>query len=261
MTQQPDPFHPQQPPPPPGYAAPPPPAPPFGQQPGGQPPTYGQQNPFGQPDQAPQPGYGQPPPYGQPQAYGQAPQQPYGDQPAYGQAPQSPQYGYAGAPAITNPLQARGDLASWGDRVVATLIDMLYTLPGLALYIGGFVLGILNAPTKTATGRVISTGNTGLATLGFILAGLGFLIMGGIGVYNVIVKQGRTGQSWGKARRGLRVVHQDTGAILSMGQNFLRQLCHYLDSAVYIGYLWPLWDPMKQTFADKIMKTVVVKER
>ena len=26
-----------------------------------------------------------------------------------------------------------------------------------------------------------------------------------------------------------------------------------------IGYLWPLWDPMRQTFADKLMKTVVIK--
>jgi uncharacterized RDD family membrane protein YckC len=53
--------------------------------------------------------------------------------------------------------------------------------------------------------------------------------------------------------------HQETGVILSVGQTFLRQLCHYLDSAVYIGYLWPLWDPMRQTFADKLMKTVVIK--
>lgn len=100
-----------------------------------------------------------------------------------------------------------------------------------------------------------------MATIGGLLLAVGFLLMMAVSIYNLIVKQGRTGQTWGKARRGLRVVHQDTGQILSMGQNFLRQLCHYLDSASYIGYLWPLWDPMKQTFADKIMKTVVVKER
>ncbi|MDQ1539752.1 MAG: hypothetical protein QOH29_478, partial [Actinomycetota bacterium] len=26
----------------------------------------------------------------------------------------------------------------------------------------------------------------------------------------------------------------------------------------YLGYLWPLWDSKRQTFADKILKTVVV---
>ncbi len=260
MTQQPDPFHPQQQPPPPGYAAPPPPSSPFGQPPAsGQQPPYGQPNPFGQPDYGQQPGYGQAP--AQP-AYGQQP--PYGDQPAYGQAPQAPQapqYGYAPAPPVANPLQARGDLATWGDRVVATLIDFVYTLPAMVLYIVGLILFVANAPTTTKSGTVISAGNSSMALIGGLLAAVGGLAMAAISIYNVIVKQGRTGQTWGKARRGLRVVHQETGAILSMGQNFLRQLCHYLDSAVYIGYLWPLWDPLKQTFADKLMKTVVIKER
>jgi len=41
--------------------------------------------------------------------------------------------------------------------------------------------------------------------------------------------------------------------------SFLRQLVHILDSlACYIGWLWPLWDAKSQTFADKIMNTVVV---
>ena len=27
----------------------------------------------------------------------------------------------------------------------------------------------------------------------------------------------------------------------------------------YLGYLWPLWDSKRQTFADKIMSTYVIK--
>ena len=27
----------------------------------------------------------------------------------------------------------------------------------------------------------------------------------------------------------------------------------------YLGYLWPLWDSKRQTFADKIMGTYVIK--
>ncbi len=39
-------------------------------------------------------------------------------------------------------------------------------------------------------------------------------------------------------------------------------LAHFLDSlACYVGWLWPLWDPKRQTFADKIMSTVVVEQR
>ena len=40
----------------------------------------------------------------------------------------------------------------------------------------------------------------------------------------------------------------------------MRCLAHFVDSiACYVGWLWPLWDAKKQTFADKIMGTVVVK--
>ena len=40
---------------------------------------------------------------------------------------------------------------------------------------------------------------------------------------------------------------------------FVRQLAHIVDSLVcYLGWLWPLWDSKNQTFADKIMSTVVI---
>ena len=62
-----------------------------------------------------------------------------------------------------------------------------------------------------------------------------------------------------RSKRGLYIVGQETGALIGMGNNILRQLAHIVDSAIYIGYLWPLWDAHKQTLADKIMKTVVIK--
>jgi RDD family len=35
---------------------------------------------------------------------------------------------------------------------------------------------------------------------------------------------------------------------------FVRDICHALDTLTfYIGWLFPLWDPKRQTFADKIM--------
>ena len=42
---------------------------------------------------------------------------------------------------------------------------------------------------------------------------------------------------------------------------FVRDLAHIVDSVIcYIGYLFPLWDARRQTFADKIMSTVVLSE-
>ena len=34
-----------------------------------------------------------------------------------------------------------------------------------------------------------------------------------------------------------------------------------LDGLAYVGYLWPLWDDERQTFADKILRTGVVRTR
>lgn len=231
--------------PPPAYppaapapAAPPPAYPPAAGGPAYPPPAY-------PPAQPGYPGYGQPegyPPggYASPAAYppAQPPAQPYG----YGAAPQGG-YGQWAAP--------QHNLAQWGDRVLATLIDALYQLPAALLVFLGLMLAAANS------GR---GGNGALAGIGGILAGLGYLGAFAVSIYNIIVVQGRTGQSWGKKRRGLKIVQQDTGQILSLGNNFLRNLCHVVDGAVfYIGYLFPLWDPMRQTLADKIMRTVVVK--
>ena len=41
-----------------------------------------------------------------------------------------------------------------------------------------------------------------------------------------------------------------------------RDLCHtFIDGFGYIGFLWPLWDQRRQTFADMIVRTLVVSER
>jgi len=54
------------------------------------------------------------------------------------------------------------------------------------------------------------------------------------------------------------VVRRDGKAIGAWGL-MLRDLAHLLDTApLLVGWLWPLWDSKKQTFADKIIGSVVV---
>lgn len=186
----------------------------------GQPGQYGQAP--GQPGQYGQdPGqYGQPGGYpGQPTAYGQ---QPHGAQPYGG-------YGYDGQPT--------GELASWPIRVGALLIDsLIYSVP-------------------YAIGNLI-TQNQGPA----IVAILCYLVAVGLWIYNRIIQQGRTGQSWGKRALSIKLVGAQTGQPVGAGKTFLREVTHILDGLpCYLGYLWPLWDDKKQTFADKLNNTYVVK--
>jgi uncharacterized RDD family membrane protein YckC len=217
-------FPSQQPPP---YGAPPQPA--YGapqQQPYGAP----QSNPYGQPQQ---PAYGQPQqPYGAPQSnpYGQPAAGGYGQPGGYG----APGYGMAPPPPT--------GYAEWGSRAMGWLIDVGPVI--LAEIVVLFVV------------PVIAYDSPGIAALLSLLFGLGSL---GYIVWNTIIKQGQTGQSIGKKVAKIKLVSEDTMQPLGIGTNFVRGLCHVVDALpCYAGFFAPLWEPKKQTWADKIMKSVVI---
>jgi uncharacterized RDD family membrane protein YckC len=221
----------------------------YGQQ-GGQPGGYGQ--PGGEPGYGQggygqqgggqqgggQPGYGQAG-YGEPSApygpgqpgggYGQG-GQPYGSAPAgYQGGPAAQPGGYAfGAPAY----------ASWLTRVGAYLID------GIPAWI---LFGI---------GEALTAHGGASAAIGglFYLAGLGWVI------YNRWFQGGRTGQSLGKKVTDIRLISEETGQPIGAGMAFVRDIAHVVDAIIcYVGFLFPLWDSKRQTLADKIVHTVVVR--
>ena len=216
---------------------------PYGQQPG-QPGQAGQPGQYGQPAQygAQQPGhYSQPAQYSQPGQYGgqqpgqyaQQPQQPGYGQQAYGQQP----YAAYGEQPYGGYGQAAGNLATWPVRVGAFLIDII--IIGLPSSIG-------NALGDDGAGSILS----------LLLS----LVSIGLWVYNRVILQGNTGQSWGKKALGLKLVSADTGQQVGPGKAALRDITHILDGLpCYLGYLWPLWDEKKQTFADKLNNTYSVR--
>ncbi|REK84562.1 RDD family protein [Streptomyces inhibens] len=236
---------------------------PYGQQ---QPQApYGQQPPV--PPQGGQPGYGYPQqapqqPYGYPQQQAVPPQQPYGGYPQQG-AP----YGQPGMPGM--PM----GYASWGSRVGAYLIDGLIVgaVPGV-LYIVAGVMAASSASSASENASSCPPGdiqcisdayNTAAESAtpvgSIIMIVLAALIALAGGLF-VIAKEGSTGQSPGKKAMKIKLVKETTGQPLGFGMAFVRKICHFLDSlACDIGYLWPLWDDKSQTFADKIVGTVVVK--
>ncbi|MFJ9685579.1 RDD family protein [Streptomyces bacillaris] len=202
---------------------------PYGQQPGQPPqgPPQGQPG-YGYPQQAPQgvpqQGYGYPQSQpGYPQAGYQQPGQPYG-----GGYPQQPGYG-SGMP----------QLAHWGLRAGGLIID-------------GLVIGI-------PYGILVGIGGAMGDAAGGVIALLGVLLMIGLAIWQ-LYQEGTTGQTIGKKAVGIRLLREADGRPLGFGMAFVRRLAHFLDSiACYIGWLWPLWDEKKQTFADKVCSSVVVK--
>jgi Mce-associated membrane protein len=65
-----------------------------------------------------------------------------------------------------------------------------------------------------------------------------------------------TGWSLGRALCGITVVHHD-GAGIGVWGLLLRDLAHLLDTASVVGWLWPLWDSRRRTFADMLLRTEV----
>jgi len=57
----------------------------------------------------------------------------------------------------------------------------------------------------------------------------------------------------------LKLVGAQTGAPIGVGLSLVRAIAHIIDGIpCYVGYLWPLWDAKRQTFADKLLNTYVV---
>lgn len=224
----------------------------------------GPAGPYGQPPQQPQ----------QPQQpYGQPPQQPYG----YGvpQQPPFPQqqgygYGYPAPGYPQGPPNGMPPLAGWGARVGASLLDgLILGLVPMAMVMTGYGM-FIKAIVDSARRCDYSTGSSGadycnsapnISPLAVLLLGLGGLLSFGLSLW-VCYREGTTGQSPGKKIVGIRVLRELDGRPLGFGMAFVRRLCHMVDGmACYIGYLWPLWDDKNQTFADKIVHSVVVKDR
>jgi uncharacterized RDD family membrane protein YckC len=196
-------------------------------------------------------GYTTPPP-----AYGPPPGQPTA--PGYPPAPGYPTVpGYGPPPALGYAMPLRTDYAGWGKRVGAMLIDQLPTYIGLIIFYVGYFLWLFRFSASASTGGVDLAGGVLPMIVGFaiMLAGFGWTI------YNRWLVAGRTGQSLGKRVTKIRLVSELTDAPIGPANAFVRDLVHILDGMAYVGYLWPLWDDKRQTFADKIVRTVVVTAR
>jgi uncharacterized RDD family membrane protein YckC len=188
-----------------------------------------------------------------------APEDPNQPPPYYGQPPPSrppqfgsPQYGAPppgaspwavtqfGAPPPSGPYSGGAPYASWAQRVGAWFLDALITgLPGLVLVFIGFAIG---------------------HGIGILIGIIGYLAIVIFGIWNVVFRQGTTGQTLGKSQLGIKLIREIDGQVLGPGMCFVRQLVHAVDGFVCdLGYLWPLWDAKRQTFADKICSTIVIK--
>ena len=185
----------------------------------------------------------------------QGPEVPPGNpQPPLLQPPANPNLSLP-PPRYVVSASARSDYASWSKRVRARLIDQLPTYLGLIIFGVGYLIFLVrlawsggSAPSFEGPAVAMIIG------LGVMLASLGWI------AYNRWHIAGKTGQSLGKRISKIMMIGEETNAPIGPRYALIRDLVHILDALTLVGYLWPLWDDKRQTFADQVMKTVVIEE-
>jgi Mce-associated membrane protein len=130
--------------------------------------------------------------------------------------------------------------ASWLARTGAFSIDMLL---GDAVIVTMALL-TLSAPQRGWLWWTF----TGAAVLVVVLVAVNRLLLPTI-----------TGWSLGRALFGIAVRKPD-GSPVGLARLVGRDLAHLVDTAaLFIGWLWPLWDRRRRTFADLLLRTEVLK--
>lgn len=177
--------------------------------------------------------------------------------------PQAP--GYGGPvppggwhqPAVPGrpPLPAQGQLASWGSRLGAMLIDALILLVPTGLLIAIVVAVALGSEVAGVVVGIVS----------FFVFVLVYLLYAPI----LMMRQGpHNGQSWGKQVLGIRVI-RDNGQPFDFGSAALREivlktLAVGVASMIvplipwFLDYFWPLWDDQNRALHDMGASTHVV---
>lgn len=139
--------------------------------------------------------------------------------------------------------------ANYGKRVVAVFLDWLFAFfPPLLLFVVGLTMVMADsAPT--------------LGVIFIVTGSLGWIVLS---IWNKVFREGRTGQSFGKARMNIALVDSTSGLPIGAGRAFLREFLFSLLSSFTAGvfwivdYLWPLWDKNGERLMDKIMTSRVV---
>lgn len=242
---------------------------PGGERPENDAPAPGPRSPAGpqSPSPGPQSPSGAQASAGAPPSSPAAPESPAG-------SPQAPGYGGPVPPGgwtqpVASPQQsfavAPGELAGWGARLGAFLIDFLILLVPYLIIFFGLVAGAVG---------ITGTNSEDAAVGGVIIALLlSFLVFAGLALLYAPLLMKRAGanngQTWGKQVVGIRAV-RDNGQPFTFGSAALREvvlkgLAVTIASSIipiipwFLNYFWPLWDDQNRALHDMVVSTHVVK--
>ena len=167
-----------------------------------------------------------------------------------------------GNPPGTPGQPATTELAGFGIRLGAYLLDsILYGLLAMLFVIPGVILGAQSISDCYTINDELQCPD-GTFKGGFLAGGFALGLVGMVLVFVLFVRaMGKSGQTWGSKIVGVKVVLAASNEPIGVGKAVGRTLFAGFISAniFYLGYLWMLWDGEKQTWQDKVVKSIVVK--
>jgi uncharacterized RDD family membrane protein YckC len=147
--------------------------------------------------------------------------------------PPPPPAGYEPPPGAHGGVGGPHETAGFWIRFAAALVDSLIIAVPLAVVTNGLDLGLYADQSLN------------------ILIGA---------LYYPLQEGGLTGQTIGKRLCGIRVVDESEGHTVDVSRALVRYLVSLVSGFVcLLGYLWMLWDPRRQTWHDKVSRTLVVR--
>ncbi len=149
--------------------------------------------------------------------------------------------GAAPAPAAGSAVP--GELATYGQRIIAFVID--YAIIIVVMIVLGIVGGLLAKITSILT--IITSLLSLVISLGYFI----YLV----GMDNPLTANGQT---MGKKLMGIKIIKMDGGAMTPVDA-LLRLVGYCVSSILSIGFIFIFIDENNQGFHDKIAKTYVVK--
>ena len=174
-----------------------------------------------------------------------------------------PPTGYTPYPAYQQ--QAAPSYAGFGSRLGSRIIDSLVTAAiSLPFAIGGWLLLRVALDdcfsVKQFDGPTTIECPDGALNVPFLIGAIGLFVLGTVVGLVMLVRWQGKGQTPGMKAVNNKLLDAQTGQPIGSGRAFARLLAQILSAIpCYLGFLWMLWDPKKQTWHDKLSNSVVIK--
>jgi len=161
-------------------------------------------------------------------------------------------------PYIQNFAGAGQRLGAW---FIDGLVMALIAIPFEVVAAIGFVKALKNCDTTTTDNSTSFSCTANQLNGGWLAIGIAMAVLAVVFSAYFYCKKVSQGQSWGQKVMGTRIVDAQTGASITTGRAFGRLIFRTFISPVlcWLGFLWMLWDPRKQTWHDKVVNTIVIK--